>query len=95
MGRDEKSDATFSHNEDGTVDEIFVSAKFVHIEQMSDNCYWMGITLPNDEFLHVNFWTPRTRIRMNYNEEGGLEGGEFGSGVMVPTDTTRVKREGA
>lgn len=84
----------FCHNEDGTVDEVFVPATFVHIEQMDDNAWWMGITQPDGELVHVNLWTPRTRIRLNYNQDGlGPEGGEFGSGVVLPTHS-QVRQHG-
>ena len=83
---------TFGHNKDGTLDEIFAEATFVHVEQMSDQDWWIGITLPSGELLHVNFWTPRTRIRANYNEEAGPWGGEFSSGVKFPEHDRATRR---
>ena len=72
-------------NTDLTVDEMFIEGSYVHIEQMSDACYWMGIELTGGDLLHVNFWTPRTRIRLNYNWDGHqYEGGEFNVGVRIP-----------
>lgn len=80
---------TYHLNEDGTLDEIFAGP--VHIEQMDDNHWWIGIALPNGETLHVNFWTPRAKIRASYLEGSIIEGGEFSSGIRVP-EHERVKR---
>lgn len=73
-----------SHNVDGTLDEIWLSGK-VHIEQMSDNNWWIGVETADGCMHHINLWTPRTRIRANLLTEGATgkhtECGEYGSGV--------------
>lgn len=39
-----------------TVDEIVVHNCIVHLEQMSDQSYWMGIDKPGGKSLMVNLW---------------------------------------
>lgn len=80
--------AEFRHNDDGSIDEIVARRVNVHVEQMSDECFWMGLSR-GDDLVHVNFWTPRTRIRVNYNAEmvesdDRAEAGEFSSGLVLP-----------
>jgi hypothetical protein len=70
----------FGHNEDGTLDGVFGDATFVHIEQIDDAQWWVGIDLAGGGRADVYFWTPRTRIRAHWELEHGMEhrvGGEF------------------
>ena len=47
---------------DGTLDEIVANDVFVHLEQMADNFWWMGVsTADNTHLVHVNFYS-ETRI---------------------------------
>lgn len=75
------------HNHDGTLDEVWARGAHVHVEQMSDELWWMGLTFPDGSMLHVNFWTPRTRIRASwwYEDECGdfAQGGETGARGVV------------
>lgn len=90
---EDKEGPRYGLNEDGTLDEIFAEATHVHVEQMDDSHWWIGVILASGETLHINFWTPRTRIRATYMEDwaGGLEGGEFNHGVRAP-ESDRVRR---
>lgn len=47
-------------------DELVVSCpKLVHLERMSNGSWWLGITLPNGETLHVDLATgPRCRHKI-------------------------------
>jgi hypothetical protein len=45
-------------NRDGSLDEVVAQNVFVHLEQMADNSWWMGVSTPNDSHLvHVNFYS--------------------------------------
>ncbi len=48
-------------NDDGTLDEIVATGVDLHIEQLSDNQWWIGIT-KGDESQRVVFWTDRAHI---------------------------------
>lgn len=79
---------TYSFNEDYTLDEIVGSGSF-HVEQMDDMLWWIGI-VPEQapaQMHSLDFWTPRTRIRLCVRDAGGVgvsgEFGEFGKGKIV------------
>lgn len=82
-------------NDDGTLDEIVTDAVWIHIEQMSDENWWMMIDRKDGSSVTVNFWTPRTRIRAHYLVEGAGpsfgEGGEFGSDRVTVPDHPEVR----
>jgi hypothetical protein len=45
-------------NSDGTLDEIVANDVVVHLEQMADNFWWMGVsTADNAHLVHVNFYS--------------------------------------
>jgi hypothetical protein len=46
-------------NDDGTLDEVVARGCDFHLEQMDDTCWWMGITMPDGETVHVNLFTAR------------------------------------
>ena len=47
-------------NRDGSLDEVVAQNVFVHLEQMADNAWWMGVSTPDDAHLvHVNFYSER------------------------------------
>ena len=47
-------------NRDGSLDEVVAQNVFVHLEQMADNSWWMGMSTPNNAHLvHVNFYSER------------------------------------
>lgn len=54
MGKHKKSPLEIRNNKDGSLDEIVCSDAFVHLEQMSDNNWWMAIEWQGKLF-HVNF----------------------------------------
>lgn len=87
----------YRHDEDGRVDEIVAEARHVHVEQLYD-CHWLvTVTLPDGGQVQINFWTPRTQIRVSYMEDRHgdyLEGGEFSTGVICKDNDPRVKRVG-
>jgi len=56
------------------IDEITAKNVDIHIEQMSDNEWWMGITPKSGERLHVIFKTKRASIKCHtYGDKIGLE----------------------
>lgn len=46
-----------------TIDEFVVHDATIHLEQMDDNCYWIGITDADGREFSVNLHTPRATIR--------------------------------
>ncbi|HEX7152203.1 MAG TPA: hypothetical protein VF618_12015 [Thermoanaerobaculia bacterium] len=47
-------------NRDGSLDEVVAHNVFVHLEQMADNAWWMGVSTPdNAHLVHVNFYSER------------------------------------
>lgn len=56
-------------NEDSSLDEVVVDIPdLVHIEQMSDNLWWVGIDV-GDEQLVVEFYTGRAKIKAKLRYE--------------------------
>lgn len=49
-------------NDDGTLDEVIVQECHAHVEQMADNSWWLGLSLPDGTLVHVNFTTGRAKI---------------------------------
>lgn len=48
-------------NDDGSLDEVVAQNVFVHLEQMADNSWWMGVSTPdNAHLIHVNFYSEGT-----------------------------------
>lgn len=43
-------------NEDGTLDEIVAKQCVVHLEQMDDKHWWLGIYDGDSEVVHVEFF---------------------------------------
>jgi len=50
----------------GEIDEVVISNCAVHIEQMSDNCWWIGITRSDGGYWAGNFHTKR---KMTFTEQ--------------------------
>jgi hypothetical protein len=58
------------------IDEIVVTNSTVHIEQMNDRCWWIGIDLPNGGYWAGNFTCDsRGRMRFWEQESAGFEWG--------------------
>jgi hypothetical protein len=55
-------------NEDGTLDEVCAWG-FVHLEQMDDGHWWLGIDTIDGQLLHVNLWA-RGKIQALAEVEG-------------------------
>jgi len=57
-------------NERGVeIDEVVIhNATTVHIEQMGDECWWIGITLPDGGYWAGNFYA-RSKKRMTFKEQ--------------------------
>lgn len=48
-------------NRNGSLDEVVAQNVFVHLEQMADNSWWMGVSTPdNAHLIHVNFYSEGT-----------------------------------
>lgn len=70
---------------DHDIDEIVLSdVATVHVEQMNDRCWWIGITLANGTEWSGNF-TADSRGRMRFDEQEG----------NVVWDEDREHREGS
>ncbi len=52
----------------GEIDEIVLHDATVHIEQMGDGCWWIGINLPNDGYWAGNFFA-KSRKRMTFTQQ--------------------------
>ncbi|HJQ37183.1 MAG TPA: hypothetical protein VKB93_08595 [Thermoanaerobaculia bacterium] len=60
-------------NADGTLDEVVANDVVVHLEQMADNCWWMGVsTADNAHLVHVNFYS-ETKIEAEADDQHGDE----------------------
>lgn len=58
----------------GDIDEIVMSGVNVHIEQMSDRCWWIGIDLDGGRYWMGNFTADRRgRMRFTQQENHGVE----------------------
>ena len=67
---DAYKDKTLEFRPDTTVSEsldevIAQGVKWVHLERMDKNAYWMGLDLADGRHVRVNFWTPRATIKVN------------------------------
>lgn len=60
----------------GDIDEVVLSGVDVHIEQMHDRCWWIGIYDPTDpdRYWMGNFTSDsRGRMRFTEQENAGIE----------------------
>lgn len=55
-------------NDDGSLDEIVAENVMVHLEQMDDGYWWLGIKTAAGETLHVDLQT-RRRAHIDANVE--------------------------
>lgn len=57
----------------GDIDEIVVTDCTVHIEQMNDGCYWIGITKGGAEWMgNIYIDDDCVLLRFNQQENDGL-----------------------
>jgi hypothetical protein len=56
------------------IDEIVLHhPAVVHIEQMGDRCWWIGIDMPDGTYWHGNFVADsRGRMRFSEQENAGI-----------------------
>lgn len=52
-------DVEIRNNSLGKLDEFFADNVNVHLEQMNDGHWWMGVTMPGGAMWHLNFSTKR------------------------------------
>ena len=64
-------DIKIRYNDDGTVDEIIVKSGdlcLLHLEQMSPDCYWIGLASLEGEYpVHVDMYSDKpitARVRV-------------------------------
>lgn len=56
------------------IDEIVLHGATVHVEQMHDRCWWIGITLEGDRYWAGNFVADsRGRMRFIEQETWGID----------------------
>lgn len=58
----------------GDIDEIVIrNPQAVHVEQMDDRCWWIGIDMPDGTYWHGNFsCDSRGRMRFSEQENAGI-----------------------
>lgn len=57
----------------GDIDEIVLHGVDVHIEQMDDRCWWIGLYRPDGTYWHGNFTADsRGRMRFSQQENNGI-----------------------
>lgn len=57
----------------GDIDEIVLSGVDIHIEQMDDRCWWIGIHRPDGTYWMGNFVADRYgRMRFSQQENNGI-----------------------
>ncbi len=50
-------------NPDGSMDEFIAEdVAMVHVEQMSANCWWMGVTMKDGHSIHLAFSAKRADV---------------------------------
>ena len=59
----------------GDIDEVVINnPRVIHIEQMHDRCWWIGIFMPDDTYWMGNFIADsRDRMRFCEQENAGIE----------------------
>ena len=58
----------------GDIDEIVAHNVTVHIEQMDDRCWWIGITWPDGSSWDGNFHATK-KGKMTFGQQGHRDGG--------------------
>lgn len=58
----------------GDIDEIVAHNVTVHIEQMDDRCWWIGITWPDGSSWDGNFHATK-KGKMTFGQQAPLDGG--------------------
>jgi len=63
------------HVDCGDIDEIVINnPQTVHVEQMNDRCWWIGIYMPDGSYWMGNFVADsRGRMRFTEQENAGIE----------------------
>ena len=46
------------------IDEVLATGQ-VHLEQMDEDSFWLGISLPDGKFLHVNLYVEDGKLLTN------------------------------
>lgn len=72
-------------DEDGTLDEVVAERpQFVHLERMSDESVWIGITTADGTVVHVNVVSPKGPLSMSSWTEGPTPPQARGGGARRP-----------
>lgn len=56
-----------------SIDEIVITNATVHIEQMDDRCWWIGIHLPGGGYWAGNFICRKGRLNFTEQEHEGFD----------------------
>ena len=68
------ADRILWNRRDDDIDEIVLSGVDVHVEQMSDRCWWIGIYRGKETYWMGNFVADsRGRMRFVEQENAGIE----------------------
>lgn len=59
--------------DDGDIDEMVVHDASIHIEQMGDRCWWIGIDLPDGGYWAGNFHAT-SRGKMTFSLQESFNG---------------------
>jgi hypothetical protein len=78
-------------SDDPDIDEIVIENATVHIEQMSDRCWWIGIYRGDDYWMGNFTADSRGRMRFTEQENHGIEW-EMDQSNDMPVDRPRRRR---
>jgi hypothetical protein len=68
-----KPDVELRFNDDGSLDEVFAHGVNVHLEQLDDGHWYLGLSEPGDDGDLWQFWLySRKRIEVNYEHSPAL-----------------------
>lgn len=80
----------------GDIDEIVVrNPAVVHVEQMNDRCWWIGVYLDDDRYWMGNFVADsRGRMRFVEQENAGVEWDEDREHLRASLSASREADDG-
>ncbi len=73
-------------NSEGCIDEVVISnPQMVHVEQMDERCWWIGIYMPDGSYWMGNFHCDsRGRMRFTEQENAGIDWDDDDSHEATP-----------
>ena len=70
----------------GDIDEVVIdSPQMVHVEQMDNRCWWIGIYMPDGSYWMGNFVADsRGRMRFSEQENNGIDWANDNTHELLP-----------